>query len=129
MDRPQNKNLHKGNPAWAKGTDGKGHSGNPNGAPKGRNKLSLTSLLKEQLVEYPIIKGKKSELNWRQLLVQAWLRGAMSNPTLLKEAVERIDGRVPLQADIAMETNGTIKHEVIVISGDNLRDATAALVA
>lgn len=119
------RHLKLGNPAWVKGV-----SGNPIGRPKGRD-ISLTKLLKEQLSEFPVVKGKKSELNWRQLLVQAWLRGAMSNAALLKEAVERIDGRMPFISDIAMQTNGIIthKHEVIVISGDTLREATAALMA
>ena len=63
--------------------------------PKGRppKDVSLTSLLKEQLEQIP--EHSKQGKTWRQLIVEAWMWGALKgNPILLRELVERIDGRV-----------------------------------
>ncbi len=85
-----NNNLHRGNPAWGSKESGTGKSGNPNGPPK--KETCLTSLLKEQINTIP--PGEKQGRTWRQLLVLAWLTGSMKNPVLLKELLDRVDGKV-----------------------------------
>ena len=68
----------------------KGGNANPKGRPP--KDVSLTSLLKAELEKIPA--GEKQGRTWRQLLVLAWLTGAMKNPALLKELLERIEGKV-----------------------------------
>ena len=74
------KNLENGRKAWH----------NPNGRPS--KNISLTSLLKEELEKIP--QGEKRGRTWRQLLVLAWLTGAMKNPVLFKELLDRTEGKV-----------------------------------
>jgi len=69
----------------------KGKSGHPGRTPKD---VSLTSLLKEQIDTIP--PGEKQGRTWRQLLVLAWLTGAMKNPILLKEILDRLEGKVAI---------------------------------
>jgi len=52
----------------------------------------LTSLLKEQIDTIP--SDEKQGRTWRQLLVLAWLTGAMKNPVLFKELLDRLEGKV-----------------------------------
>ena len=85
-----NNNLKRGNPAWGNKREGTGKSGNPNG--RIRKDCSLTSLLKEEIEKIP--PGEKYNRNWRQLLVLAWLTGAMKNPVLFKELLDRLEGKV-----------------------------------
>lgn len=84
------KNLENGRKKWH----------NPNGRPK--KDISLTSLLKEEIEKIP--QGEKQGRTWRQLLVLAWLTGAMKNPVLFKELLDRLEGKVtqPIGGD---ETN------------------------
>ena len=91
LNQSANKNLRRGNPAWGKKADGTGKSGNNNGRPL--KDISLTSLLKEQIDQVP--PGEKQGRTWRQLLVLAWLTGAMKNPVLLKELLDRMEGKMP----------------------------------
>lgn len=67
-----------------------GKSGNPNGRPP--KDVSLTSLLKEEIDK--VCPSDKQGRTWRQLLVLAWLTGAMKNPVLLKELLDRLEGKV-----------------------------------
>ena len=68
----------------------KGGNANPKGRPS--KDVSLTSLLKIEIEKVP--PGEKQNRTWRQLLVLAWLTGAMKNPALLKELLERLEGKV-----------------------------------
>ena len=61
-----------------------GSVANPKGRPP--KDCSLTSLLKEEIDKVP--PDEKQGRTWRQLLVGAWLSGAMKNPVLLKELLE-----------------------------------------
>ena len=68
----------------------KGRTLNPHGRPP--KDVSLTSLLKQEIEKIP--PGEKHNRNWRQLLVLAWLTGAMKNPVLFKELLDRLEGKV-----------------------------------
>jgi len=85
----------------------KGGNANPKGRPP--KDVSLTSLLKIEIEKVP--PGEKQNRTWRQLLVLAWLTGAMKNPALLKELLERLEGKV-IQG-IAGPDDGPIEIKVI----------------
>lgn len=68
-----------------------GQKGSPPGPGRHPKDVSLTTLLKEELEKIP--EGEKHGRNWRQLLVLAWVTGALKNPVMLKEILDRIDGR------------------------------------
>jgi len=101
--------TYRNKTAANRGPDGKFLPGN-NANPKGRpvKDCSITSLLKEELDKIP--SGEKQGRTWRQLLVLAWLTGAMKNPVLFKELLERVEGKV-LQP-IGGEDGGPIKYEI-----------------
>jgi len=92
--QPNNKNLNRGR--WKTG-----ESGNPRG--RKAKDVTLTSLLKEELDKIP--QGEKQGRTWRQLLVLAWLTGALKQPALLFELLNRLEGRPvqPIQLDIRRE--------------------------
>ncbi len=90
--KPSGATMPIGNPNW-----GKGVSGNPRGRP--RKDLCITSLLKEELDKIPL--GEKHNRTWRQLLVLAWLTGAMKNAVLLKELLDRVDGKVAQPLEVS----------------------------
>ena len=75
----------------------KGQSGNPNGKPKGA--LNLTSILKQHL----------SEDQRAEKLMQAVVKRAhdKSDP-LVKEILERVDGKVPQAIDATIDTTVNI---------------------
>ena len=74
------KNLENGRRPWH----------NEKGRPK--KDVSLTSLLKVEIEKIP--PEEKQGKTWRQILVLAWLRGAMTNSTLLSLLLERLEGKV-----------------------------------
>ena len=88
----------------------KGQSGNPKGRPP--KDVSLTSLLKIEIEKIP--PGETKKRTWRQLLVLAWLTGAMKNPVLLKEILDRLEGKVT--QPIGGEGGGPIRAQIIVQS-------------
>ena len=90
----------------------KGTSGHPGRTPKD---YSLTSLLKEQIDTIPL--GEKNGRTWRQLLVLAWLTGAMKQPVLMKEILDRLEGKVT--QPIAGENGEPIKYEITVKDGES----------
>lgn len=75
----------------------KGQSGNPKGRP--RKEVCITSGLKELLLSVPPITDKNGNANKRtgvELVTLAWLQGMLKgNPVLIKEALERIEGKIP----------------------------------
>jgi hypothetical protein len=86
---------------------------NPNGRP--RKDVSLTSLLKAEMEKIPEVydkNGKKNTRTWRELLVEAWLRGALKNPVLLKELLDRLEGKVA--QPVTGEGGGPIKSEITI---------------
>lgn len=79
------KKLPRGKP-WQPG-----QSGNPRGRPP--KDVCLTSLLKEALDQVP--EGSKDGKTWAEKIVFAWLLfSAMGNPTLMKELLDRVEGKV-----------------------------------
>ena len=111
VKQSRNKNLLRGNPAWGRRSEGTGKSGNLRGAP--RRDVSLTSLLKQEIEKIP--PGEKHNRNWRQLLVLAWLTGAMKNPVLFKELLDRLEGKV-VQPVGGAAGGEPVKVEIIVSS-------------
>ena len=85
-----------------------GNRANPAGRPP--KDCSLTSLLKEQIDTIP--PGEKNGRTWRQLLVLAWLTGAMKQPVLMKELLDRLEGKVT--QPIAGENGEPIRYEISV---------------
>ena len=85
----------------------KGNKANPAGRP--RKDVSLTSLLKEEIEKIP--EGSTDGKTWREILVLAWLRGAQGNAVLLKELLDRLEGKVavPVQIDIQAEAERIAK--------------------
>lgn len=65
---------------------------NLNGRPS--KDVSLTSLVKSLIDTVP--PGETKGRTWRQLLALAWLSGAMKNPVLMKELLDRLEGKVML---------------------------------
>ena len=82
-----------------------GQSGNPAGGIK--KEARLTSLLKEQLDIIPPGKDK----TWRQLIVEAMLKNALRDPQVLRELLNRCEGKVVDNVDI-QGTNVTITYEL-----------------
>ncbi len=89
-----------------------GQSGNPNGRPKGSlgKERGLTPLLLQQMETIP--DGEKRGRTWRELLVLAWLTGAMKNPFLLSMLLERVEGKVP--QGLTGEDGGPIQIKAII---------------
>lgn len=81
----------------------------PNLGGRPRKDCSLTSILKEEINKIP--PGEKQGRSWRQLLVLAWLTGAMKNPVLLKELLDRLEGKVT--QPIAGEGGGPVTIKVV----------------
>ena len=110
IDNHEN-NRQRGNPRWVKG-----QSGNLKGRP--RKEVCLTSQLKELLLEIPQIADPKTgEINQRtgiELIALAWFRGLLrANPVLLKEALERIEGKVKQPLEHTGAGGRPIKIEVV----------------
>ena len=98
-----------------------GNRANPNGRPK--KDVSLTSLLKEEINTIP--PGEKQGRTWRQLLVLAWLSGAMKNPVLMKELLDRLEGKVvqPVDASGSIEIKDAREltdEQLAVIAATNI---------
>src|SRR3990167_846786 len=72
----------------------KGKSGNPKGKPVGT--LSMTTKIKEFLMEF----GKDGETNADKLKRAIVLRAITKSDVLVKEILDRTDGRVPFLTDI-----------------------------
>lgn len=72
----------------------KGQSGNPKGKPVGT--LSLTNRIKEFLLE----KAKDGETYEEKLRKAIVLRAITKSDVLVKEILERVDGKVMQQTDI-----------------------------
>jgi hypothetical protein len=87
-------------------------SHNPNGRPK--KDVSLTSLLKEELLKIAPLKGNKDK-TWLEIIVMGWMAGAAKgNPMLLKELIERVEGKVV--QPIGGENGQPIKYSISVLS-------------
>ena len=111
INEKQENNKKRGNPNWVKG-----QSGNPRGRP--RKEVCLTSQLKELLLEVPqIVDSKTGEINQRtgiELIALAWFRGLLkANPVLLKEALERIEGKVKQPLEHTGAGGKSIRIEVV----------------
>lgn len=96
----------------------KGQSGNPKGRP--RKPVSITSGLKEQLSKVPDFPDRRGDPNtktWRDLIVDAILRGCLKgNHPLTKELLDRLEGKVTQPID------ATLKGDVNFIIGKGYAD-------
>ena len=90
-----------------------GNKANPKGRPP--KDVSLTSLLKVEIEKVP--PGEKQGRTWRQLLVLAWLSGAMKNAVLMKELLDRLEGKVT--QPIGGEGGGEIILRVVYDNDSN----------
>ena len=88
-----------------------GQSGNPAGGIK--KEARLTSLLKEQLDVIPQGKDK----TWRELIIEAMLKNALRDPQVLRELLNRCEGKVTDTVDI-QGTNVTITYELTKPKGE-----------
>ena len=79
-------------------------SGNPKGRPRKEN--CITSLVKERLDE--LVPNDKQKRTWAQVIADALMVGAMKNPALMKELLDRMEGKVPLP--VTGEDGGPIHH-------------------
>ena len=91
-------------------------SRNPNGRPK--KVECITTLLKEELEKHPIIDGEEAKQSWKQLIVAAWLRKALTHPVYFKELIERVEGRVIERVEVAGRGGGVFKIEYVSEKGD-----------
>lgn len=83
-----------------------GQSGNPKGRPP--KSLTLTSLLKDKLDKVNPLTGQ----TYAQGIVDAMFKGALCNPQILKELLERCEGKVTENVD--MRTTGVqILYELV----------------
>jgi len=100
-------------------TNGKflpGNCANPNGRPK--KELSLLSVLKEELTKIAPLKGNKDK-TWIQLIVMAWMVGAAKgNPILIREILDRVDGKVAQPIGLSGKDGGDIKISYEIINGN-----------
>lgn len=108
----------------------RGESGNPKGRPsKG---TCITSLIREMLDEpvegrFLLPADKNKGLTWRQVVARAILTGAsVGNPALVKELLERLEGRVtqPIEGGIEItDARNLSDEELAVIAAEKiLRD-------
>ena len=81
----------------------KGQSGNPGGRPKGS--ISLTTILREKLSEGD---GERA----KQLVEELLLRAGEKSDPLMKEILDRTEGKVPQATDIT--SNGESIQPVLV---------------
>ncbi len=94
-----------------------GESGNPKGRPpKG---ISITSLVKELLSQIPDIEedGVKNDKTWAELISLALVKGAVKgNAPLLKETLDRIDGKVVerVQAEVDPAVLAMLERQLIL---------------
>ena len=114
----KNKNLRRGNPSWGSQKTNTGKSGNPKGRP--RKEVCITSELKKLLLDVPRITDKNNNVNGRtgvELVALAWFQGMLKgNPVLLKEALDRIEGKAP--QELTGEGGGPIKITRVEIVKD-----------
>ena len=96
-----------------------GNHANPKGRPV--KDCSLTSLLKLELDKHPVVNGVKSDMTWRELLVQSWLRTSMKNPVLFKEILDRVEGKV--MQPVAGEDGGAIPVRIEYVSDSRKPDS------
>ena len=93
-----------------------GNCANPNGRPK--KEVSLTSLLKEELLKIAPFKGNKDK-TWIQIIVMAWMAGAAKgNPILIREILDRVDGKVAQPIGLSGKDGGDIKIVYEIINGN-----------
>jgi hypothetical protein len=69
-------------------------------------------MLEAELHKHPIINGKPSEHTWAELLLQAWLHNALKQPVLMKELIERIDGKSLESIDVTTKGEAITKFIV-----------------
>ncbi len=83
-----------------------GQSGNPLGRPKKQD--TITSLVKDILDQ---VDGKTKK-TYAQLVAEAMVRGALKDPQILKELLNRCEGKV--REEIDMQTTGvSILYELV----------------
>lgn len=89
-----------------------GVSGNPGGHPKGE--INLSAIAKRELAGHP---------EQALAIVQQWLAGALEqNPALLRELLDRTEGKVPLP--IAGAGGGPIEIIIKWVKWDENRRST-----
>jgi len=100
--------------------------------PRGGSSLSLVALLKEELARVPskasgdLIENKEGLTN-AKLLVQQLMADALDgNTTLIKEILDRVDGKVTIP--VSGPDGGPIQQEMKIISAGEIRPALEALV-
>jgi hypothetical protein len=91
----------------------KGQSGNPAGKKPGT--VSLTTILREKLAEGD---GERA----KQLVEELLLRAGEKSDPLMKEILDRTEGKVPQAVEGKIETELTIKFDSAFNEVDNEQD-------
>ncbi len=105
----QRGNIANLQPPWQPG-----QSGNPLGRPKKQD--TITSLVKDILDKT----DDKTKKTYAQLVAEAMVKGALKDPQILKELLNRCEGKVTEQID--MQTTGvSILYELVRGRDDSQR--------
>ena len=94
----------------------KGQSGNPKGRPKKGKRL--TDIIEKYLPMVPEIDENPDGKTYQDLIAEALLIGAVKgNAVLIKEVLDRVDGKVPLP--VTGKVKGSIGFKVVNLTGSN----------
>ena len=106
-----------------------GQSGNPKGRPK--NVTYISEELRKFMQSVPALVGKDGKPNTStgaELIALAWFKGMMKgNPALLKEALDRLEGKVAQPVEIG-GNDGEPINAIIQVVSENSKALTREII-